>query len=479
MNMPDPKDILAATFGLLACLVAFATHASALSAEPEQLKIELNEGYLLRLDRPATSVFIANPEIADINVKSARLVYVFGKQPGETSLYAIGAGDNVIADLRVSVSHSLSRLDEALARLLPASLVTTTSVDGGIVLSGAVQTAAEAENARRLATRFIGEDEEIINRLDVTAPNQVNLRVRVAEVSRQVIDELGFNWESAILSGFTLGLATGTPVVAESLTALGTLSPASGSILTRQNNPAGNIFGKVHSGSFDLNLLIDAMAEDGLVSVLAEPNLTALSGETASFLAGGEFPIPVPQGDGRITIEFKKFGVSLDFTPTSVNGDRISMHVRPEVSQLSNNGAIQIGDFIIPALSTRRAETTVELGSGQSFAIAGLLLDNSMHDSDKIPGLGDLPVLGQLFQSDRFERSESELVIIVTPYVVRPAPATAMAAITDSFVGIGGEDVPRAPAAPSAASGAQRTLPIITAANSQPALVGPAGFIVE
>ena len=186
-------------------------------------------------------------------------------------------------------------------------------------------------------------------------------------------------------------------------------------------------------GAFDLNAVIDALEEEGLISVLAEPNLTALTGEAASFLAGGEFPILVPDSDGRVTIEFKKFGVSLSFTPTLIGQDRVNLHVRPEVSQLSSTNAVTLNNFQVPSLTTRRADTTVELGSGQSFAIAGLIQNNVTHDISKFPGLGDVPVLGSLFKSDRFQREESELVIIVTPYVVRPVSRPRLASPTDGL----------------------------------------------
>ena len=216
----------------------------------------------------------------------------------------------------------------------------------------------------------------------VTAGTQVNLRVRIAEVSRTVTKELGFNWESLFNVGaFTFGIATGR----DALTAGGTILR---SVTGAATLPIGY---RSSNGRVDVNTVIDALAKDGLISILAEPNLTALSGETASFLAGGEFPIPVNQRDGQITIEFKQFGVSLDFTPSVLSGERISMKVRPEVSELTDEGAVMIEGLKIPALSVRRAETTVELGSGQSFAVAGLLQNNSRTVIQKVPGISDVP----------------------------------------------------------------------------------------
>jgi len=392
-------------FLLLAFLLAPTAHAdvdgSSLATEGRSLVVELNEGKLIRLNTDADSVFIANPEVADVSVKSPRLVYIFGRQPGETSLFAVDSDENVIANLRILVTHNLSRLQSGLNRLVPQGSISPISIEGGIILTGSVPTGSQAEDARRLATHFIGENEEVINQLAVTAPNQINLRVRFAEVSRQITNELGFDWRGLYSSGSTIiGLASGLDV----------------------SGVNGDIFAS--PGNLDINLLIDAMAADNLVTVLAEPNLTTLSGETASFLAGGEFPIPVNQDEDTITIEFKQFGVSLSFTPTIIGDTRISMRVRPEVSAIASLSEIPgLEGFQIPTLDTRRAETTVELGSGQSFAIAGLIQDGVRQAAEQLPGLADLPILGNLFRSDSFQRNESELVIVVTPYIVQPVNA--------------------------------------------------------
>ena len=447
--MAEPQPGGRAARCLVAALAALAlmilpgaprAWAEATFAPPEQvLQIELNEGELIRLETAASSVFVANPLIADVSVKSDRLVYVFGTGTGETTFYAVDAADEIIASIRVVVNHNVSRLNAALSRLSPAGGINAQSLDGGIVLSGAVDNATLSENARRLATRFLAENEEIINQLAVTSPSQVNLQVKIAEISREVIDQFGFNWE-AVFTGsadFLFGIATGLPVIPSTVAATNTVSPGLGDsrVITRTGLELSSGFFRSTKGNFEISSLIDLLAQNDLVTVLAEPNLTAVSGETASFLAGGEFPIPVPQPNGGITIEFKKFGVSLAFTPTLLNENRISMRVRPEVSQLSNTGAIVIDNFQIPSLTTRRAETTVELGSGQSFAIAGLLLDNSRQDHDSIPGLSDIPILGPLFNSERFERNESELVIVVTPYIVAPVDRGERVALpTDPYI---------------------------------------------
>jgi pilus assembly protein CpaC len=400
----------------------FAHAVKVINTDGVTIEMDAGKGRLIRLNGVASTVFVAEPEIADIQVKSPRLVYVFAKKPGETSLYAVDANDRVLVNAHIRVSHNLGRLRSALRSLMPDSEISVRSIDGAVVLSGRVDTASESEEARRIATRFSPEEGGVINQLGVTAPNQVSLRVRIAEVSREVTKELGFNWESTFSKGdWGSVLGTGRDVI-----------PDDSSSFLRSTQDALGI--TLSRSGINLNVLIDALENQGLVSILAEPNLTAVSGETASFLAGGEFPIPVAQENNKVTIEFKKFGVSLAFTPTLIHGSRISMRVRPEVSQLTTTGSIQVNNFNIPALSTRRAETTVELGSGQAFAIGGLLQDNINHEVRRFPGLGSVPILGSLFRSDSFQRNETELVIIVTPYLVRPTDASRLAAPTDGLV---------------------------------------------
>jgi pilus assembly protein CpaC len=406
---------------LVIALLAVAKTVDAVSviaATGASVRLEANKGTLLRLDRPAATVFVAEPDICDIQVKSPSLVYLLGKKPGQTSLYAVDEQEQVLAAVSIDVTHNLSRLRRAVTSLHPEVNLDVNSVEGSIVLDGIVPTATVAEDVRSLASQFVDKEKKVINRLGVSNPTQVNLRVRVAEVSKDVEKQLGFNWEVLFNDGtFLFGLQTGNPFG----------SNVASDLLT----------GSFTSSRWNITGIIDALEDEGLISVLAEPNLTAISGQTASFLAGGEFPILVPQGDGRISVEFKKFGASLEFTPTILEAGRISLHVRPEVSALSSEGAVSIpvagGQLQIPALTVRRAETTVELASGQSFAIAGLLQNNVAHDVHKFPGLGDIPILGTLFRSDSFRRNESELVIIVTPYVVRPTPNAGLASPNDGF----------------------------------------------
>ncbi|HSO42063.1 MAG TPA: type II and III secretion system protein family protein, partial [Rhodospirillales bacterium] len=428
--MPVPALRIASPGRLRRCLLASMLVCVALAAQVppagaaevvttggRAIRLDLNKGTLVRLDRPAHTVFVADPEICDIHVKSPSLVYLFAKKSGATSLFAVDAGERVLASFDVTVTPDLTRLNAAVRSLYPDADISLSSVEDSVVIDGVVGNATVSENVRRMAARFVGEKADLINRLGIAAPTQVNLRVRIAEVSRDVEKQLGINWQVAYTDGLRFLFATINPF------SIGGVANAVG---------VGKSF-----GNWDVNAVIDALDTEGLISILAEPNLTAVSGETASFLAGGEFPILVPDDD-KVVVEFKKFGVSLAFTPTFVGEDRINLHVRPEVSQLSNEGAVSVplgitGNTItIPALTVRRAETTVELGSGQSFAIGGLLQNDTTHDISRFPLLGNIPILGRLFSSDRFQRKESELVIIVTPYIVRPS-STRLAAPTDGF----------------------------------------------
>jgi pilus assembly protein CpaC len=391
------------------------------------LHVEVSKGQVIRLPNPAATVFVSDPEIADVQAQSPSIVYLFGRRAGSTSLYAVDENDQILLRTMIVVEHDLTALGQAIDQLAPGHRVQASSVDGSIVLDGTVESPVQAQELRELAERFLGENETLLFRVRVAAATQVHLRVRVAEVSRQVIKEFGINWDAVFETGDLLfGFATGRPAFG-----------AAGTFFRGPSNAGGGVpdlaFGSFTPGDNVVNTAIDALAQEGLVNVLAEPNLTALSGETASFLAGGEFPIPVATDNNDVTIEFKEFGIQLAFTPTVLSANRISLRVRPEVSELSQDGAIEINGLTIPALKTRRAETTVELGSGQSFAIGGLLSSDVQNAISKTPGIGDLPVLGTLFRSTRFRRDETELVIIVTPYLVRPVDEPVLAIPNDGY----------------------------------------------
>ena len=380
----------------------------------ETLNLSQGTGAMVRLSAPMSDVFVANDTIADVQVRSATQLYVFGKGRGETTVYATGKNGRVVYAANVRVGNNISSVDEMLGLAMPEASIRATPMNNLVLLTGTVASPTDVEEAQRLVQAYVGEGTQVISRLRSAVPLQVNLKVKIAEVNRSLLKQIGVNlFSSDPTSGFKFGIGQG----AGSATTGPNSSPFSvGSLLTGGTTlgAAGKLFG------LDLAGAIDLAERDGLVSILAEPNLTALSGETASFLAGGEFPIPVSQSLNAVTIEYKQYGVGLAFTPVVLADGRISMRVRPEVSELSNEGAVKLNDFIVPALTTRRAETTVELGSGQSFMIAGLLRNSNTNDISKAPFLGDLPILGALFRSTNYRRSETELVIIVTPYLVRP-----------------------------------------------------------
>jgi pilus assembly protein CpaC len=460
---------LAAAF---ACLLVSALAGSAGAQEAETistdgtLTIEVHKGRVIRLPRPAATVFVADPEIADVQAQSASIVYLFGRRAGTTSLYAIDEGDQLLVRTSVVVQHNLPGLRQAITQVMPDARVTAGTVDGSIVLDGQVDNPVQAQELRELAERFLGEDETLLFRVRVASPTQVNLRVRVAEVSRDVLKEFGINWEALFANGnFTFGFVSGRAV-----------SDGAGTFL-RSPTGADSAFGSWRSGDDFVNTALDALAQEGLVNVLAEPNLTALSGETASFLAGGEFPIPIDSDEDGMEIQFKEFGISLAFTPTVLSSNRISLRVRPEVSDLSEKGAITINGLTIPALSTRRAETTVELGSGQSFAIGGLLSTDIENAISKYPGIGDVPVLGALFRSTRFRSSETELVILVTPYLVRPVEEPVMALPTDGFKSP--SDIERILMGRLHSAQLQPGRGGPLSPDGAPRLAGPVGFVLE
>lgn len=411
-----PWRLLRFALLILVPLAAGLAHAAE-SVPPTVIRLEVGEGRLVRLPRPAAAVFVAEPRIADVQVSGPGLVHVFGRQAGATTLQAVDGDDAPVLRARIEVTHALGRLRQLLARVAPDATVEVESFPGGLLLQGRVADPRTAADVRELAGRFLGEGEKLVDRLAIAAPTQVALSVRVAEMSRDVLRLFGLNWNAALTPGdFVFGLASG-----RALGAAGALSR-----LTLEAGEAGLVGAGVRNGDMDVAGVLDALEREGLVSVLAEPTLTARSGETASFLAGGEFPVPVGVDNGDIRVEFKEFGVRLSFTPTVLDGGRIALTVRPEVSELSDSGAIRLQGITIPALATRRAETTVELASGQSLMIGGLVSRSTRNSLEKFPGLGDLPVLGALFRSTRFRRNETELVIVVTPRLVRPVAPTAL-----------------------------------------------------
>jgi len=404
-----------------------------------QVLLSVGEGQMLNLPRSVASVWTSNPKVADVYVNSPRQINLFGKDAGEATIIATAADGSVVYGANVRVNQNISAINQILHQAMPDSDIHVQTIGQVAVINGMVASPDDAAQAEMLVKAALNPGVDVskesgltivpINRLKVATPLQVTLKVRIAEINRTVLKQWGVNLlASDPSSGFRFGLAQGgginladpacvkdCPLPTVIRNGIGTTLSASGKLL-------------------GLNLLssLDLAADDGVATILAEPNLTALSGETASFLAGGEFPIPVSQSLGAVTIEYKQYGVGLAFTPIVLSDGRISMRVRPEVSQLSDAGSVKLNGFTVPALTTRRAETTVELGSGQSFMIAGLLQNSANNSVDKAPFLGDLPILGALFRSTHFQKQETELVVIVTPYLVRPV-SNQMATPVDGY----------------------------------------------
>lgn len=435
--------------------------AQAVQNTVSSIDLSVGRGRLISLPAAMTDVFVADDKVADVQVRSSRQLYVFGKAPGETSIYATDASGRVVYSTVARVGNNIETIDQMLSLAMPEAKISANTMNGFVLLTGTVQSPDDSAEAERLVQAFVGEQTKVLSRLRTATPLQVNLQVRIAEVNRSLVKEisgnvltrdtdgaLGNGFLGGVFGGRTAGTITditaptavfpGSPVpipydpatglpLGNGKTTLGTNYQFNTPSGTRSLAGAGRLFG------LDLIASLDLGERSGMVVTLAQPNLTAISGETADFLAGGEFPVPIPGGFNGTTIEYRKYGVSLAYTPTVLSNGRISLRVRPEVSELSTEGAIEMEGFQIPALTIRRAETTVELGSGESFMIAGLMNNRSIGAIDKMPGLGDVPVLGMLFKSDSFRRGETELVIVVTPYLVNPVSANEIKLPTDAY----------------------------------------------
>ncbi|HZZ03352.1 MAG TPA: type II and III secretion system protein family protein, partial [Paraburkholderia sp.] len=329
------------------------------SYEP-QLAVAAGKGEMIRLSEPATAVFVADPEIADVNVPNPRAVFVLGKKAGTTTLYVLGANNKQVLRQTIVVSQDVTTLDSILRARFPSLRLQLVSAPGSLMISGDVANAADADAIVQTLAPYLKEKETLINRLSIPRPQQVQLRVRITEIDRNVTQQLGINWStiSNFAGNFSAGIFSGRQILNLNTTP---------NTVNLPNSNAYSFLGGFNTSHTSVQALIDALNQEGLISVLAEPNLVALSGQTASFLAGGEFPIPIQQQDNAITIEFKQFGVKLDFTPTVLADNHISLKVRPEVSQLDSSASITTGGVTIPGLSVRRLDTTVELSSGQSF----------------------------------------------------------------------------------------------------------------
>jgi pilus assembly protein CpaC len=376
------------------------------------LNVGVGRSVVVNLAEDAADVLVSNPEIADAVLRTPRRIFVIGNTAGQSRLVLFSRSGRELASFDVRVEKDTSDITRIIRKLIPGSEISAESVNGNVILSGTAKSAIEAQQAADIAAKFQGAESatQIVNLISVEGKDQVHLKVTVAEVERSIIKQLGVQFSG------TIGTGNFTPFL-QSLPNF-TVNP---NIVNQA--VAGTQFA---SGATTITAQIDALQRDGVIRTLAEPTLTAISGENASFLAGGEFPIPISQDDGEVSVEFKKYGVGLDFTPVVLSGGRISLRVKTEVSELTNEGAVSFSNITISALKVRRAESTIELPSGGTLVMAGLLKESYQQAVEGVPGLMQLPVLGALFKSRDFLRQQTELVVFVTPYVVQPVAVSKL-----------------------------------------------------
>lgn len=401
------------------------------------LSVEINKGEMIKLDRPISSVVVANPDVADVQVVSSKLIFVHGKKIGETNLMAVDNTDTTVFSDIVEVTHNLRKLQETIRNISPDSDIAFRSVDGGLVMEGYAPSTADSDSINSVANAFIGTNDKMVNMVKTAGSDQVTLQVKIVEMTRNDVKRIGINMQNMFdIGGISLQVLQGSDIEIDTDGLLnGTLYEQDHlGLLDRSGSTGTQVLGRWGRNGRMSNL-IDAMETQGLAHVLAEPSLTTTSGKPASFLAGGEFPVATRSNDGSVTVEYKNFGVGLNFTPVVLSRDRISIDVAPEVSSISFDNPIEVAGIRNPIILTRKARSTVELGSGQTFALAGLLKSDNSNSIDKFPGLGDVPVLGGLFRSQQFQNNQTELVILVTPYIVRPVSAQgAMQTPLDGYV---------------------------------------------
>jgi pilus assembly protein CpaC len=406
---------------------------------PQHLSLSLNNAAIIELDKDARDVFVANPKIVDAVVRSPRRIFVMALGLGETNAILLDAAGRQIATIEISVNSDVTSLNTQLVQKLPGDHVNAQGLKDGVVLGGTVKSLNDAAQAQELAQRFAGTPDKVVNTLKIDQKSQVLIKVRVSEMSRTIAKQLGVNVSAA-------GSAGGVPVFASTDNQFSLLGRALADL-------SGTRIGSVGPDCLANGLatactpspnnaqgVLKALEEVGLVHTLAEPNLTAVSGEAAKFLAGGEFPVPTSRDrDGNVVITFKQFGVGLAFTPIVLDKNHISLQVSTEVSELTNVGSYTLTGsngqgLTIPGLSVRRAETTVELPSGGSLVIGGLLQQQNKQNLDAFPGLKELPILGALFRSRDYQANETELVVMVTAYLVDPVSEQKLAGPDDGFV---------------------------------------------
>jgi pilus assembly protein CpaC len=399
--------------------------SQAVASEVQRFELGVGKSKVVDLTTAIKRASLANPEVADTVVLSPKQIYLTGKAIGVTTLTLWKENGELFSAFDVTVSPDLSRLREQLHKILPDEQgILVTAAHDHLTLSGTISNLARQSRALEIAEPYAPK--KVVNLLQVGGAQQVMLEVRVAEMDRNLIRRIGVNMAGVDQAG-NFGVTALNSIT--TLTGSGSSGPL-GQLVTG----AVNALVRFQTGDITWTGFIDALKQEDVIKVLAKPTLVAVSGQEAQFLSGGEFPFPVPQSLGLVTIQYKKFGVGLSFTPTVLANNRISMAVAPEVSELDFANALQFQGFTIPTIATRRATTVVELADGQSFAIAGLLRDNVRETVQKFPVLGDIPVLGALFRSSRFVKNQTELVIIVTPHFVKPMDVAQLALPTDTFV---------------------------------------------
>jgi pilus assembly protein CpaC len=432
--------------------------------QTRHVTIGQSKSTLVELPRNLRDVIVSDPEIVDAVVQTSNRVYLIGKKIGQANAFFFDEYGEQILTLEMLVEVDTTPLDRLLARLIPGSRIKTEVMNDTLILTGSVRNPVDANRARDIAARFATSEEKsdvasnnkVINMLSVEGEEQVMLRVRVAEVQRSLLKQFGINLGARITSGnFATSLLTENALPVTSALGLGTMpipgigTQATGEDVTCQTGgvlcnfnagPSDGTFGNNGlssgwaSGNASVSKAMRALERVGLVKTLAEPNLTAISGETAKFIAGGEFPVPLVNDDGGLSVTFKEYGIGLSFTPNVMSEGRISLKIDTEVSELTTDGAVTLSGIAIPALKKRQAQTIVELPSGGSLAMAGLVSEDMRRNVDGFPGLKNLPVLGTLFRSTDFVKSETELVVVVTPYMVRPTAQKNLARPGDGLV---------------------------------------------
>ncbi len=448
------------------------------SVVSKSIVLPLDKAAIVELPEAAADVLVSQPSVVDAVVRSPRRVFLLGLSTGQTNAFFFDSRGRQILNLEIVVERDMDALSELFTRVMPESRIEIESVNDNVVLRGIVQSASEAANASNLAGRFVGDPENVINLLAVRDPEQVMLKVRIVEMQRQIVKQLGLSSAGTVqLNDFAFALATGG--FASGSNALTGIAANRTLPVDPTRNPQGDIT--------VIDSQIDALETNGLIRILAEPNLTAISGESARFLAGGEFPVPVGQDDGVISIEFKEFGVGLGFTPLVLSKGRINLKISTEVSEITTENAFFVpgattvdgeGNLVttaglsIPGLSVRRANTVVELPSGGSLVMAGLLQEDMRSTIEGVPGVKDLPVLGQLFRSRNYANSETELVIIVTPYLVKSTHESKLADPTKGFV-------PASDAEAILFGKMVSTYGLAGAGVNEASLQGPMGFILD